>query len=277
MKKAVIKQIDSTTWQFTEKFFGEKVYCYLLAGNQKALLIDTAYGFTDIAGAVRELTSLPLTVVNTHGHFDHVTGNCRFGRACLHEKDMELYELNTNQAHLENLFRAIAGGGVKGNAAVLILRPMLRKMLGHFVPEPLPLPACGFFDLGERRIDIIETPGHTQGSISLLDNKNGWLFSGDTCGDEGMLLQFPEATCAKEFHQTILKIRGLVEEGRISRNYPSHQTSPAPLDRLQFYDRLLTRLEKAELTDEETKKREVEMGGIRIVISPERIKKEAGR
>ena len=105
MKKAVIKQIDSTTWQFTEKLLGENVYCYLLVGNQKALLIDTAYGFTDIAGAVRELTSRPLTVVNTHGHFDHVTGNYRFGRACLHEKDMELYERNTNQAHLENLDR----------------------------------------------------------------------------------------------------------------------------------------------------------------------------
>ena len=44
-EKAVIKQIDSTTWQFTEKFLGENVYCYLLVGNEKALLIDTAYGF----------------------------------------------------------------------------------------------------------------------------------------------------------------------------------------------------------------------------------------
>ena len=277
MKKAVIKQIDSKTWQFTEKFLGENVYCYLLVGNEKALLIDTAYGFTDIASAVRELTSLPLTVVNTHGHFDHVTGNYRFGRACLHEKDLGLYGLHTNQTHLESLLQGIAGGGFKGNAAVLIMRPKLCKMLGHPVPKPLPLPACGFFELGERRVEIIETPGHTQGSIALLDTRNGWLFSGDTCGDEGMLLHFPEATSAKVFHQTILKIREMVDEGTVNRNYPSHQTSPAPLEKLKYYDQLLTRLEKAELTDEETEKGEVEMGGIRIVISPERIKKEADR
>ena len=137
--------------------------------------------------------------------------------------------------------------------------------------------ACGFFDLGERRVDIIETPGHTQGSISLLDTKNGWLFSGDTCGDEGMLLHFPEATSAREFHQTILKIRRLVKEDAIRRNYPSHQTSPAPLEKLKYYDRLLTRLEKGELTEEETEKGEVKMGGIRIRFSPERIKREAGK
>ena len=275
MDKAVITQLAPDTWQFTEKFLGENVYCYLLAGEEKALLIDTAYGFTDIAGAVKELTSLPLIVVNTHGHFDHVTANYRFGKTYLHEKDRELYQLHTQQSYLEKLFRIIVGGGIKAEAAVLIMRPKLKKMLDHTVPETVALPDCGYFELGNRKVEIIETPGHTQGSISLLDTNNGWLFSGDTCGDEGMLLHFPEATSAREFHDTIRKIEKLVDDGIVTRNYPSHQTSPAPLEKLKYYDRLLTRLEKAELTDDEIKKGEVETGGIRIVISPDRIKQEA--
>ncbi len=275
MEKAVITKIAADTWQFTEKFLGENVYCYLLVGEEKALLIDTAYGFTDIAGAVKEITSLPLIVVNTHGHFDHVTANYRFGKTYLHEKDRELYNLHTQRAYLEKLFREIVGGGIKATAAVLVMRPKLKRMLGHPVPETIALPECGFFELGGRKVEIIETPGHTQGSISLLDTKNGWLFSGDTCGDEGMLLHFPEATSAGEFHNTILRIRKLVDDGIVTRNYPSHQTSPAPLEKLSFYDQLLTRLERADLTAEEWNNKAVSLGGIRIVINPQRIKMEA--
>lgn len=275
MKKAVVQQIDNMTWKFTEKFLGENVYCYLLIGTEKALLIDTAYGFTDILGSIRDITPLPLMVVNTHGHFDHITGNYRFGEAYLHKKDTQLYKLHTQELHLESLLREIAGGGIKGQVAVLIIRRKLKKMLGHTVPGTLPFPKDGCFELGNRQVKIIETPGHTQGSISLLDTKRGWLFSGDTCGDEGMLLNFPEASSAKEFHLTIRKIRELVRNGSVSRNYPSHQTSPAPLEKLEYYDQLLTRLVKADLSDEEWRKGEVELSGIRIVISPERIKREA--
>ena len=277
MRSAVITELGNSTWQFTEKFLGENVYCYLLVGTQKALLIDTAYGFTDIAGAVRQLTDLPLITVNTHGHFDHVTGNYRFGKAYLHEKDFPLYREHTQQKTLEALLRAIAGGGLKGAAAVLALRPTMKRMLAHPVPPVLPLPENGFFDLGGRTVRILETPGHTQGSISLLDENTGWLFSGDTCGDVGMLLHFPEATSASQFHHTIRQIRELFEKGSITRIYPSHQTSPAPLKKLADYDQLLTRLEKADLTGEEWKAGKAIQGSITIQFSPERIRKEAAR
>lgn len=274
MKKAVITQIDSETWQFTEKFLGENVYCYLLIGTEKALLIDTAYGFTDIGSAIREITALPLTVVNTHGHFDHITGNYRFGETYLHKKDAALYRLHTQQSSLETLLKFIVGGGMKADLAVLALRPQIRRMLCHAIPDTKELPECGYFELGNRRVDILETPGHTQGSISLLDTKNGWLFSGDTCGDEGMLLHFREATSVKTFQKTIRSIRSLVDTGTITRNYPSHQTSPAPLERLENYSYILDRLEKGELSPEEWKTGKVEKNGIRIAFSPERVKEE---
>lgn len=277
MEKAHVTKISENTWQFTEKFLGENVYCYLLTGSRSALLIDTAYAFTDIAGAIHEITDLPLIVVNTHGHFDHVTGNYRFGKAYMSSKDNDLYMIHTRQKPLEELLVGIAGGGIKGKAALLLLRPTLKKLLAHEVPDTLPLPECGYFDLGERVIRIIETPGHTQGSISLLDEKNGWLFSGDTCGDEGMLLHFPEGTSADEFHKTIRTIRDLVRTGAVTRNYPSHQTSPAPLEKLAYYEDLLTRLEKAELTEEEWKSGIVQKGSIKIQFSPEKIKKEAAK
>jgi glyoxylase-like metal-dependent hydrolase (beta-lactamase superfamily II) len=44
---------------------------YLVTGTRRAMLVDTGMGLGDLAGMVRGLTDLPLTVVNTHGHPDH--------------------------------------------------------------------------------------------------------------------------------------------------------------------------------------------------------------
>ena len=56
----------------------------LIVGSQRALVIDTGAGprqGREILAAVREITQLPLTVVNTHAHYDHYMGNAAFQRA----------------------------------------------------------------------------------------------------------------------------------------------------------------------------------------------------
>ena len=50
---------------------------YLVIGSKKAILIDTMYGRTDLKALVESITSLPLMVVNTHGHIDHICGKRR--------------------------------------------------------------------------------------------------------------------------------------------------------------------------------------------------------
>ena len=49
--------------------------CCLVEGSEKALLIDTLVGVGSLKAYVRELTDLPVQVVNTHGHLDHCGGN----------------------------------------------------------------------------------------------------------------------------------------------------------------------------------------------------------
>ena len=55
------------------------LYCYLLIGSEKAMLIDTAYGDGDLRAFVETITDKPVMVCNTHGHFDHTGGNARSG------------------------------------------------------------------------------------------------------------------------------------------------------------------------------------------------------
>lgn len=56
------------------------VYAYLILGKDRGLLIDSCYSTTNISNYVRAVTDLPIDVVNTHGHFDHIGGNSEFGQ-----------------------------------------------------------------------------------------------------------------------------------------------------------------------------------------------------
>lgn len=69
-------KINETTYQFTDGL--NVANMYLLLGSEKALLIDTGNGLSDLPQAIGEITDLPLTVVNTHGHYDHIHGNYLF-------------------------------------------------------------------------------------------------------------------------------------------------------------------------------------------------------
>src|ERR1700740_3565657 len=56
----------------------EEVISYLILGNDKAVLFDTGMGISNIQAVVAGLTKLPVSVVNSHTHNDHVGNNWRF-------------------------------------------------------------------------------------------------------------------------------------------------------------------------------------------------------
>ena len=57
----------------------EEVISYLIVGEKRALLFDTGMGISDIKRVTSELTRLPIVVLNSHTHDDHVGGNWEFG------------------------------------------------------------------------------------------------------------------------------------------------------------------------------------------------------
>ena len=131
---------------------------YLVVGREKACVIDTMNGFTDLGAAVRRLTDRPLVVVNTHGHPDHIFGNVYFDEAYLHPADRALAESFAEDPEFlkiceENGFRM----------------PPFREVREGDV-----------FDLGGRRLEVYELPGHTPGGIVLLLREDRLLFTGDS-------------------------------------------------------------------------------------------------
>ncbi len=252
MKKAGVTKIDETTYRFTEAAFGTDVYMYLLMGEERALLIDTGYGFTDVPGAIRKITGLPLTVVNTHGHMDHIHGNHLYPFVYLSKEDEECFRRHTDPGYLLSLLSDVLR---ENHLPVFLMKmPGLHqyaiRVATAYPSVHKPLPEEGYFELGERKVTIIPTPGHTRGSISLLDERNGWLFSGDTTCNDGVLLHFPESTDVAAFRESIVTLRNLARQGRISKLFPAHQKTPIEPQRLNTYiqacDLILGGTEKAE-------------------------------
>ncbi len=143
------------------------VYCYLVADEETrdGVLIDPAGDFEVIFDRVKKHGVNVKYIINTHGHFDHTSGNRETAEKTgagilIHEGDGEKLKSITNK-----VFSRFIGG--KGS------------------PEPVSLLADGdIIELGKTRLKVIHTPGHSAGSICIHGEGN--LFTGDTLFTEGM-------------------------------------------------------------------------------------------
>lgn len=145
------------------------VMCWLVIGKTGAMLVDTAYGYEDLSQAVREITKLPLTVVNTHTHIDHSGGNFFFDSPVyISEADRALYDIHSKaQAHREmektlKIFKYIVFW-----RNVLPRDPERNDSRRENFNNFKYVKDGDSFDLGGMTAIIVEIPGHTQGSIAV--------------------------------------------------------------------------------------------------------------
>jgi glyoxylase-like metal-dependent hydrolase (beta-lactamase superfamily II) len=152
----------------------EEVISYLILGNDKALLFDTGMGISNIQGVVAGLTKLPVSVVNSHTHNDHVGDNWRFN---------DVYGMDTD------FTRANARGSRQDAQDELAPNEICGALPAGFDAKAYATKAFHIthwlhdgdkIELGGRTLKVIGTPGHTPDAIALLDEKNGLLFTGDT-------------------------------------------------------------------------------------------------
>ena len=83
-------------------------YMYLVAGEEKAALIDTGMGFPGLRQLVERLTDKPVIVLNTHGHLDHIGGNDEFDCIYLHPDDLTVYVEHGMESYRSGVIRAMA-------------------------------------------------------------------------------------------------------------------------------------------------------------------------
>jgi len=153
----------------------EESICYLVLGDDRGVIIDTGNGIGDLRAVVEELTDLPVSVINTHTHYDHIGSNSQWDEVAVYDHPDEIARL---RAGIDNarLQRYITDE--------YLWKPLPEGFDGAtwtFPPtEPTTLMHDGdIIDLGGRTLEVIFTPGHAAGHACLLDTANRILFTGD--------------------------------------------------------------------------------------------------
>lgn len=159
LNNACIVKIDEATYRFDEAVFGESVYMYFLVGQEKALLIDTGYGFTDVPAAIRAITDLPLMVVNTHGHIDHMHGNHLYPEVYLSIKDEDVFVLHNDKDYLMAMVEGLAADMGFTKEALNAPEMNVDGIVTSYPSVHKPLPGEMFFELGERKVSICTRNG----------------------------------------------------------------------------------------------------------------------
>jgi glyoxylase-like metal-dependent hydrolase (beta-lactamase superfamily II) len=169
-----VYEVSPRVFALYEPHQAEEIISYLIVGDKQSLLFDSGMGIGDIKKVTGELTRLPIVVLNSHTHNDHVGGNWQF--ATIYGIDTDFTRANARGSR-EDAQAEIASDQLCGNlpkefdSKTYVTRPWKIK---EYVRDGTRI------DLGGRGLEVIATPGHTPDAISLLDRANGLLFTGDT-------------------------------------------------------------------------------------------------
>jgi glyoxylase-like metal-dependent hydrolase (beta-lactamase superfamily II) len=171
---------------------------FLVVGEDRAVLIDTGLGVADIRSVAEGLAGKPLSVVNSHNHFDHSGGNRQFDDIAIHRAGAELLAAPAPEglaegymAYTRRLIESWEGYKQLDDAYFHLVtgETLVRPLPEGFDPASyavVPTRATTLLDdgdridLGGRVLDVLHTPGHSPDSICLLDADSGLLFGGDT-------------------------------------------------------------------------------------------------
>ena len=164
-----VEEFAPGTYQITE---GGRWKMFLFIGEDKALALDSGVGIGNLRELEESLTDRPIDHVLTHTHWDHVGSAHRWDTVGVHPGGKD----HLADDHTERCQRAVRDWGDG-----LPFPP-------GFDPESYTIPPATFgrevkegdvIDLGGRKLTVFDTPGHSLCSISLLDDKEGVLISGD--------------------------------------------------------------------------------------------------
>ncbi|MBN2000205.1 MBL fold metallo-hydrolase [candidate division KSB1 bacterium] len=225
-----IKEINTGLYMIREP---DHVQSYLVLGRNKAALIDTGMGFCDIKKAVESITRLPVTVLNTHWHFDHIGGNRLFLQRGISRIEAALVAKSVANSQLREVY--ITPCQRQGIRFPQDFYPFLYQITG--TQPTFTIDDGQFFDLGDRTLTAIATPGHTRGSISFLDSQTSCLMCGDFAYRGLIFAQFRDSDI-KVYMNSLRKVSAIKT---IKNLHPSHDNFTVPAS---FLSDLLAGFEK---------------------------------
>jgi len=208
-----VNKIDDNTYVISENGHWENTNCYLLTGKDSAVLIDSGLGVANIKEEIKKLTDMPVKVITTHAHWDHIGCHKYFNDIYIHEDDSE-WIINglplPSQAVIKNLTPENFTGSIPPEFDIKSYRVFRSKDIKILKDGDI-------IDIG-RKLRIIHTPGHSPGHICIFDESNGYMFTGDLIY-KGTLYAFYPSTDPVKYRESVIKISNT--EG-IKKVFPGH-------------------------------------------------------
>jgi len=220
-----VYKVAPDTFAIYEPHQFEETISYLILGKQNALLFDTGMGIGDLREVVSELTQLPVSVLNSHTHNDHVGSNWQFET---------IYSLDTEFS------RENAKGSTTDAQAELAPGQVCGELPKDFDPKNYrtkPWTITKYvhdrdrIELGGRTLEIITAAGHTPDSLSLYDQANELLFTGDTYYPGPIWLYRPE-TDLLQYSASVGRLALWAREARVllgAHNVPVAPSTVLPI------------------------------------------------
>lgn len=187
-------------WRLTEGgIFG----IGLIAGDDRAVAIDAGAGIGDLRGMVEQLVDVPVTLLVTHGHWDHVGNGHQFDDVIAHplahdDGHIPIEPLSLTPSDWAEEWLA------EGN-----------ELPDGVDPDDLDIPPTTgvadvhpgeVLDLGGREVELLPTPGHAPDQLAALEREAGVLFAADVVHLEYSLYAHFEGGDLRNFGGTLSRL-----------------------------------------------------------------------
>ena len=175
--------------------------CYIVSEDKKAshvIVVDPGAQAETILEALGN--RIPDCIVLTHRHYDHIGALCKLvertgAEVIAHALDAEAIVESTKKNPLTKM---------------LSLKPV---NIDRFVDESDSIP------VGEKRLKVLYTPGHSVGSICLFDEEDHILLAGDTLFYEAVGRTDLPTGDVRQQQLSLRKLAGLPDDTRV---HPGH-------------------------------------------------------
>lgn len=170
-----VYKLTDNTYAIYEPNQWQEAISYLLIGSEKAMLVDTLQGIGDLKAVIDQLTDLPIIVMNTHSHYDHVSSNYQFDTV-----------YGVNMPYTLGNAKGYSNAEIGGNVTPQTIWKNLPSNFSFEFYESKAYEIDKFvsdgeiIDLGGREIQVAYIPGHSPDSVILVDRKNRMMMTGDS-------------------------------------------------------------------------------------------------
>jgi glyoxylase-like metal-dependent hydrolase (beta-lactamase superfamily II) len=223
----VTRQVADRVWLVAEP---PHVNSWLVAGSERAVMLDTGMGIRPIRPLAEALCGRPVGAVTTHYHFDHTGGHHEFDHVIVHAAGAVKLKAGPSRRILEayvdsaERMRPQVEAWLRIDDELQVLAADMRPRVfpsdfnpGMWDTRPVNITETvtegDAIDLGDRTLTVLHTPGHSPDSISLLDERAGLVFVADAFNLGQIYCHFDDSSCA-ELATTAARLAELADQVR---------------------------------------------------------------